>query len=224
MDVLIEIIRSLFATFIRQWPGLIGTFYAVLLGGMATLGIARWQIGEERKGRTREERQFLSLLVEHVNREITFNGQLVHDLIRAFERSPNARLEVWDWAVAIVGGLSVKAHDDLYRTGLQRYLPPLFEEQVQTANATTIEVRNKIRQARANHIFNDTYLEDGTSLNQTLYGEVSAQLPGVFERLKQADAMVDPKNLPWTIRGEPRVKIRRRKPISVRIRKRLRRR
>lgn len=120
MSVVLKILRNLFETILGQWPDLVGTFYGVLLGGLATLAVVRWQIGEERRSREHEDKVFLALLVEHVNREISQNVRVLRDLIAAFGQSAVARIEMWDWAVTIAHSFSQQAHDDLYRTGLQR--------------------------------------------------------------------------------------------------------
>lgn len=197
MSILLEILRALYGTLIQQWPDLIGTFYGVLLGGLATLGIVRWQIGEERRTREEHDRAFLSVLVEHVNREISKNLRILRDLTGALARTEHARLDVWDWAVTIVGSFSSQAHDDLYRTGLQRYLPAALEEHIRSANTIVFDVRNRVRQARAEHIFNANYLEEHEELNDALFSEVRRILPEAEASLEEADRAVDPANLPW---------------------------
>lgn len=197
MSILLEILRSLIGTLVRQWPELVSTFYGVLLGGMATLAVVRWQIGEERRTRSRHDQEFLSVLVEHVNREITKNIHIVEDLIDACGRSGVARIEAWDWAATIVGSLSNEAHNDLYRTGLQRYLPDTIKEEIRRANTTVIDLRNRVFQARAEYIFNDRYREDGEGINNRVFDEVKASLPETRERLVASDGVVEPRNLPW---------------------------
>lgn len=218
MDVLLHVFRALYGALIGQLPDLIGTFYGVLLGGLATLGIVRWQIGEERRTREQHDKDFLSVLVEHANREVSKNLRILRDLIGALERSTHARLDVWDWAVTIVGSFSSQAHDDLYRTGLQRYLPAALEEEIRNANTIVFDVRNRVRQARAEHIFNANYLADHQRLNDTLFGEVKTMLPGAEVVLEQADRMVDPAHLPW---NEPAVESRRKRGLLGRIRDRV---
>lgn len=213
MDVLLHVMRALYGALIRQWPDLIGTFYGVLLGGLATLGIVRWQVGEERRAREEHDKEFLSVLVEHVNREVSKNLRILRDLIAALERSEHARLDVWDWAVTIVGSFASQAHDDLYRTGLQRYLPTVQEEEIRTANSIVFDVRNRVRQARAEHIFNANYRSDHQALNDALFTEVREMLPGAELALRQADRMVDPGALPW---NEPAARQRRRARGRVR--------
>lgn len=205
MSALLEIIQQLFAALIRQWPELIGTFYGVLLGGLATLGTVRWLRAEERRIREEQDKAFLSVLVEHVNREISKNRDTLHRLVEACAQSPVARLELWDWAATIAGSFASQAHDDLYRTGLQRYLQTPFAEKIQAANGIVFDIRNYVRQARAQHIFNATYREDGEALNASLFAEVRERLPKVEAALEEADRMVEPANLPWTETGEPRL-------------------
>lgn len=197
MDILFKVLQQLWSKLLEQWPDLIGTFYGVLLGGLATLGVVRWQVGEERRTREEHDKAFLSVLVEHVNREIAKNLRVLHDLVHALGRTEHARIDVWDWAVTIVGSFSSQAHDDLYRTGLQRYLPSELEEEIRSANAIVFDVRNRVRQARAEHIFNANYRDDAESLNDELFGEVRTMLPGVEVTMERADRAVDPKNLPW---------------------------
>lgn len=197
MDVVVHILRALYGSLIRQWPDLIGTFYGVLLGGLATLGIVRWQVGEERRSREEHNRAFLTVLVEHVNREISKNLRILRDLIDALDRTEHARLDVWDWAVTIVGSFTSQAHDDLYRTGLQRYLPTVVEEEVRTANAIIFDVRNRVTQARAEHIFHANYRDDSGARNDELFAEVRAILPGAELALRQSDRIVEPGALPW---------------------------
>ena len=198
MSVVLKILRNLFETVLGQWPDLVGTFYGVLLGGLATLGVVRWQIAEERRTREHEDKVFLALLVEHVNREITQNVRVLDDLIGAFGQSAVARIEMWDWAVTIAHSFSQQAHDDLYRTGLQRYLPPFFEEAIRDAHGNVFDVMNRVRQARAQHIFNSSYREEGDRLNETLYAETQARFPEALAALEEADRVVDSANLPWT--------------------------
>jgi hypothetical protein len=202
MSVVLKILRNLFETVLGQWPDLVGTFYGVLLGGLATLGVVRWQIAEERRSRENEDKVFLALLVEHVNREISQNVRVLKDLIDAFGQSAVARIEMWDWAETIAHSFSQQAHDDLYRTGLQRYLPGFFEEAIRDAHSGVFEVVNRVRQARAQHIFNSSYREDGDSLNETLYADTQARLPLALASLEQADEVVDPSNLPWSPAGK----------------------
>jgi len=202
MSVVLKILRNLFENVLGQWPDLVGTFYGVLLGGLATLAVVRWQIGEERRSREHEDKVFLALLVEHVNREISQNVRVLKDLISAFSQSAVARIEMWDWAVTIAHSFSHQAHDDLYRTGLQRYLPTFFEEAIREAHASVFDVVNRVRQARARHIFNSSYREDGERLNEDLYADTQARLPSVLAALQEADRVVDPANLPWTPAGE----------------------
>jgi len=199
----------------------VGTFYGVLLGGLATLAIARWQINEQRRAQEHAERVFLGVLVEHVNREISQNLQIVRDLISAFGQSPKARLEVWDWAVTIVHSFSNQAHDDLYRTGLQRHLPSFFEEEIRRAHGIVFDVRNRVRQARAQHIFNATYRDDGEALNERLYVEIQERIPGALADLEQADRVVEPANLPW-VPSEPAASAGRRSGFLRRLVRRLR--
>lgn len=201
MSVLAKLLRSLFETLLAQWPDLVGTFYGVLLGGLATLAIVRWQIAEGHRSREREDKVFLALLVEHVNREIAQNVRVLRDLIAALGHSAIARTELWDWAVTISHSFSRQAHDDLYRTGLQRYLPSFFEESIRQAHAAVFEASNRIRQARARHIFHARYREDGAAMNEALYAETRALLPTLLEVLEESDRTVDPTNLPWTIPG-----------------------
>lgn len=195
----LQILRSLYGGLLEQWPDLIGTFYGVLLGGLATFGIVRWQINEERRNREENDREFLALLVEHVNREIGKNLRVLRDLEHALDQSPEARLEVWDWAVTIVGSFSSQAHDDLYRTGLQRYLPSEFEEEIRNANAIVFDIRNRARQARAHHTFNQTYRPESRDLNAALFADVKSTLAGADVSLARADRIIDPDNLPWTV-------------------------
>lgn len=202
MSILLEILRSLIGTLVRQWPELVSTFYGVLLGGMATLAVVRWQIGEERRTRGRHDQEFLSVLVEHVNREITKNTHIVEDLIEACAQSRVARIEAWDWAATIVGSLSTEAHNGLYRTGLQRYLPDTIKEEIRRANTTVIDLRNRVFQARAEYIFNDRYREDGEGINNRVFDDVKAALPGARERLVESDRIVEPGNLPWVESGD----------------------
>lgn len=197
MSALFRLLQRLFESLLAQWPDLIGTFYGVLLGGLATFAVVRWQIGEERKTREHQDREFLEVLIEHVNGEISRNVRVVDDLIGAFESSDRPRLEVWDWAVTIVLSFSNQAHDDLYRTGLQRHLPPFFDEAIREAHATVFDVKNRVRQSRAHHIFNATYVEDGDQRNERLYEEIRHILPDALETLRQSDTVVDPANLPW---------------------------
>lgn len=221
MDILLQVLRSLYGQLIQQWPDLIGTFYGVLLGGLATLGIVRWQVGEERRTREEHDKAFLSVLVEHVNREIAKNLRVLRDLVHALGRTDHARLDVWDWAVTIVGSFSSQAHDDLYRTGLQRYLPPELEEEIRSANAIVFDVRNRVRQARAEHIFNANYRDDAEGLNDELFDEVRTMLPGVEMSMERADRAVDPKHLPWVETDED---VARRPGLLRRLARRLRRR
>ncbi|MDX1623807.1 MAG: hypothetical protein R3199_07480 [Gemmatimonadota bacterium] len=197
MSVLLDILRALYGTLIQQWPDLIGTFYGVLLGGLATLGVVRWQVGEERRTKEEHDKEFLAVLVEHVNREISKNLRVLKDLEGALQRTRRARLDVWDWAVTIVTSFTSQAHDDLYRTGLQRYLPSVIEEEIRNANSIIFDVRNRVRQARAEHIFNANHVEDHEARNDGLFEEVRSMLPGAVMSLDQADRMVDPRHLPW---------------------------
>lgn len=197
MDILLKVLRELYGQLLEQWPDLIGTFYGVLLGGLATLGVVRWQVGEERRTREEHDKAFLSVLVEHVNREIAKNLRVLRDLVHALDRTEHARLDVWDWAVTIVGSFSSQAHDDLYRTGLQRYLPSELEEEIRSANSIVFDVRNRVRQARAEHIFNANYRGDAEALNDELFHEVRTMVPGVEVTMERADRTVDPRNLPW---------------------------
>lgn len=203
MSVVLKILRNLFETILAQWPDLVGTFYGVLLGGLATLAVVRWQIGEERRSREHEDKVFLALLVEHVNREISQNVRVLKDLIAAFGQSAVARIEMWDWAVTIAHSFSQQAHDDLYRTGLQRYLPSYFEETIREAHANVFDVRNRVRQARARHIFNSSYIENGEALNEVLYADTQSRLPAALAALEEADRVVDSSNLPWAHAGAP---------------------
>jgi hypothetical protein len=198
MSVVLKLLRNLFESILAQWPDLVGTFYGVLLGGLATLGVVRWQIAEGHRTREHDDKVFLALLVEHVNREIGQNVRVLKDLISALGQSTIARTEMWDWAVTISHSFSQQAHDDLYRTGLQRYLPAFFEEAIREAHASVFEVMNGVRQARARHIFNARYRDDGDDLNEALYAETQSILPGILATLEEADRIVDPSNLPWT--------------------------
>lgn len=204
MDTILNILRGLVGALIRQWPDLVGTFYGVLLGGLATLGIVRWQLTEERKAREVHDKEFLAVLVEHVDREITKNLRTLRDLVAAFAQASTARLELWDWVVTIAGSFSTQAHDDLYRTGLQRYLPTEFEEEIRSASSIVFEVAHRTRQARAHHLFNAAYREDGEALNQALLEDVRGLLPGWLEGLEQADRLVAPRRLPWMQGPAPR--------------------
>jgi len=197
MSVVVKVIRSFFETVLAQWPDLVGTFYGVLLGGLATLAIVRWQIAEGHRTREHDDKVFLALLVEHVNREISQNVRVLRDLMSALSQSDVARTEMWDWAVTIAHSFSQQAHDDLYRTGLQRYLPSFFEEAIREAHAGVFEVMNRVRQARARHIFNASYRDDGAVLNEELYAETQALLPTLLAALEEADRVVDRTNLPW---------------------------
>ena len=201
MDVILHVFRALYGALIQEWSNLVGTFYGVLLGGLATLGIVRWQVGEERRAREEHDREFLAVLVEHVNREISNNLRVLRDLITALEKSDHARLDVWDWAVTIVLSFSSQAHDDLYRTGLQRYLPSALEEEIRNAHSIVFDVRNRVRQARAEHIFNSNYRDDSTELNDGLFQEVRVMLPGAEHALGEADRRVAPEALPWKEAG-----------------------
>jgi hypothetical protein len=201
MSVVLKVLRNLFETILAQWPDLVGTFYGVLLGGLATLAVVRWQISEGHRSRERQDKVFLTLLVEHVNREISQNLRVLRDLISAFEQSPVARIEMWDWAVTISHSFSHQAHDDLYRTGLQRYLPTFLEEAIREANAAVFEVANRVRQARARHIFND-YRDEGSGLNESLYAGTRALLPEILASLEEADRTVDGSSLPWNVTEE----------------------
>lgn len=215
MSVVVKVIRSFFETVLAQWPDLVGTFYGVLLGGLATLAIVRWQIAEGHRTREHDDKVFLGLLVEHVNREISQNVRVLRDLMAALSQSDVARTEMWDWAVTIAHSFSQQAHDDLYRTGLQRYLPSFFEEAIREAHAGVFEVMNRVRQARARHIFNASYRDDGAALNEELYAETQALLPALLAALEEADRVVDRANLPWfpapgaAPRGSGRGRIRR---------------
>ncbi|CAN5799525.1 hypothetical protein BH20GEM1_BH20GEM1_23090 [soil metagenome] len=202
MSVLVKLLRNLFETTLAQWPDLVGTFYGVLLGGLATLAVVRWQISEGHRSREDQDKVFLTLLVEHVNREISQNLRVLKDLTAAFGQSAVARIEMWDWAVTISHSFSHQAHDDLYRTGLQRYLPPFLEEAIREANAAAFEVVNRVRQARARHIFNATYRDEGPELNDALYAETRALLPTIVTALEEADRTVDRSNLPWSSGGK----------------------
>ena len=197
MDAILHILRGLAGALIRQWPDLVGTFYGVLLGGLATLGIVRWQLGEERKARERHEREFLTLLIEHVNRETAKNLRTFRELMRAFDQARVPRLELWDWVVTIAGAFSGQAHDDLYRTGFQRYLPTDFEVEIRNANAIAFDVAHRVRQARAQHLFNEAYRDDASRLNADLLREVGLLLPAWQTGLDRADRVVDPRRLPW---------------------------
>jgi hypothetical protein len=210
MSILLEILRSFLGTLVRQWPELVSTFYGVLLGGLAALAVVKWQLGEERKTREGHDKEFLTFLVEHVNREITKNTRTLDDLIEACQQSVEARIEIWDWATTIVGAFTTEAHNDLYRTGLQRYLPVSFEEQIRRGNTIAIDIGNQIRQARAQHIFNDRYRDDGQVLNDTLFAGVKATLPSARAALIESDNVVSPANLPWTQRELTQKQLRRR--------------
>jgi hypothetical protein len=220
MDAILNILRSLAGALVRQWPDLVGTFYGVLLGGLATLGIVRWQIGEERKARERMDKEFLALLVEHVNREIAKNLRTLRDLAAAFGQAEVPRLEMWDWAVTIAGSFASQAYDDLYRTGLQRYLPPDFEEEIRTANTIVFDVRHRVRQARARHIFNAAYRQDAGALNEALLAEVRDLLPMWLKGLEHADRAVAPQRLPWiAVPLARKVRVRRKGVVGGGLRK-----
>ncbi len=206
MNILLQVMREIWGQLLEQWPDLVGTFYGVLLGGLATLAVVRWQVGEERRTREEHDKEFLSVLVEHVNREIAKNLRVLHDLINALGRTEHARLDVWEWAVTIVGSFSSQAHDDLYRTGLQRYLPPALEEEIRAANSIVFDVRNRVRQARAEHTFNSSFREDPRELNDRLFHEVREMLPGAEVAMDRADRVVDPTNLPWRMEAEEKKK------------------
>lgn len=208
MNTLVQIFLDVWRQLLEQWPDLVGTFYGVLLGGLATLAVVRWQVGEERRTREEHDKEFLSVLVEHVNREIAKNLRVLHDLIHALGRTEHARLDVWEWAVTIVVSFSSQAHDDLYRTGLQRYLPPTLEEEIRNANSVVFDVRNRVRQARAEHTFNSNFREDARELNDRLFGEVRDMLPGAEMTMERADRVVDPANLPWRQEAEEKSKAR----------------
>lgn len=210
MSILLEILRSLLGTLVRQWPELVSTFYGVLLGGLAALAVVRWQLGEERKTREGHDKEFLTFLVEHVNRELTKNTRTLENLIEACQQSIEARIEIWDWAGTIVGSFTSEAHNDLYRTGLQRYLPGSFEEQIRRGNTIAIDIGNQVRQARAQHIFNDRYRDGGQALNDALFANVKATLPRAREALIACDNVVSPANLPWTGRALTQKQLRRR--------------
>ncbi len=210
MSILLEILRSFLGTLVRQWPELVSTFYGVLLGGLAALAVVKWQLGEERKTREGHDKEFLTFLVEHVNREITKNTRTLEDLIDACQQSVEARIEIWDWAATIVGAFTTEAHNDLYRTGLQRYLPGSFEERIRRGNTIAIDIGNQVRQARAQHIFNDRYRDDGQALNDTLFAGVKATLPSARAALIECDNVVSPANLPWTQRVLTHKQLRRR--------------
>ena len=210
MDAILNILRSLASALLGQWADLVGTFYGVLLGGLATLGIVRWQIGEERKARERHEKEFLGVLIEHVNREIAKNLRTFRDLIGAFDQADVPRIEIWDWVVTIAGSFASQAHDDLYRTGFQRYLPSEFEEEIRNANAIVFDAAHLVRQARAHHLFNAAYREDADLLNEGLLAEVRALLPGWLGGLEAADLAVSPARLPWMQPPTRRVRAHRR--------------
>lgn len=219
MSILVEILRSLARTLFAELPQLVSTFYGVLLGGLATLAVVRWQIREERRTREEREKEFLAVLVEHVNHEMTKNARTLAELIEACGKSQAARLEVWDWARTIVGSFSTEAHDDLYRTGLQRYLPASFDEEIKAGAATVLDIRNRLRQARAEHLFNAAYRDDGERINDELFAEVKAGLPAALERLRQADEVVDRRNLPWVGRELSQRQLRRRASWRRRVRR-----
>lgn len=212
MDTIYQILRSLLGSLLRQWPDLIGTFYGVLLGGLATLGIVRWQLAEERRSREQLDKEFLAVLVEHVNREIAKNLRTLRDLVAAAAQSEHARLDLWDWMATIVGSFTSQAHDDLYRTGLQRYLPKEIEEEIRNAHSIVFDVRHRIRQARAQHIFNAAYRGDDEA-NDVLFDEVRALLPGALTSLERADHIVAPERLPWMQARVPRKAHVRRKGV-----------
>ncbi len=134
MDTILHILRSLAGALIRQWPDLVGTFYGVLLGGLATLGIVRWQLNEERKGRERHEREFLTLLVEHVNREIAKNLRTFRDLMRAFEQasvppSPARRTTIaFDVAHRVRQARAKHVFNEAYRDNAPRLNEELLQE------------------------------------------------------------------------------------------------
>ncbi len=217
MDTILHILRALAGALIRQWPDLVGTFYGVLLGGIATLGIVRWQINEERRVRERLDKEFLGVLIEHVNREIAKNLRTFRDLMGAFDQARVPRLELWDWVVTIAGSFSSQAHDDLYRTGLQRYLPSDFEEEIRSANTIAFDIAHRVRQARAEHVFNEAYREDAATLNESLLTDVRKFLPAWQERLERADRLVDPRRLPWMQPPVPRRRRARRRLIKRRL-------
>jgi hypothetical protein len=164
----------------------------------------RWQLREERKAHERTDKEFLGVLVEHVDREIAKNLRTFRDLVYAFGQGDVPGLELWDWAVTIAGSFTSQAHDDLYRTGLQRYLPPEFEEEIRMANGIVFDTAHRIRQARAQHIFNAAYRDDPSALNHQLLAEVRGLLPGWIAGLEQADADVEPRRLPWMQGPVPR--------------------
>jgi len=217
LDTILHILRSLAGALLRQWPDLVGTFYGVLLGGLATLGIVRWQLTEEKKSRERHEKEFLIVLIEHVNREISKNLRTFQDLISAFEQANVPRLELWDWVVTIASSFSSQAHDDLYRTGLQRYVPSDFEEEIRAANAIVFDVAHRVRQARAQHLFNAAYRDDAGVLNERHLSEVRSLLPEWRDGLQRADSAVDPAKLPWVQPAAPRRKRARRRLFKRRI-------
>jgi hypothetical protein len=217
LDAILHILRGLAGALLRQWPDLVGTFYGVLLGGLATLGIVRWQINEERKARERHEREFVSVLVEHVNREIAKNLRTFRDLVGAFEQAHVPRLELWDWVVTIAGSFSSQAHDDLYRTGFQRYLPTDFEEEIRGANTIAFDVAHRVRQARAQHLFNEAYRDDAARLNEQLMRDVRQLLPDWLAGLDRADRSVDPARLPWMQPPAPRRMRARRRLLRRRL-------
>jgi hypothetical protein len=218
VDALLHILRSLAGSLLRQWPDLVGTFYGVLLGGLATLGIVRWQLAEERRSREQLEKEFLAGLVEHVNREIGKNLQTFRDLVSAAGQSRHARLDLWDWMATIVGSFTSLAHDDLYRTGLQRYLPSVVEEEIRNAHSIVCDVRHRIRQARAQHIFNTAYRGDDEA-NDVLFEEVRSFLPDWLSALERANRVVAPHKLPWKQVAAPRkARVRRRGVLGESLR------
>jgi hypothetical protein len=220
VDAILHILRSLAGSLLRQWPDLIGTFYGVLLGGLATLGIVRWQLAEERRSRERLDKEFLAGLVEHVNREIAKNLRTLRDLVAAAGQSRHARLDLWDWMATIVGSFTSQAHDDLYRTGLQHYLPSQIEEEIRNAHSIVFDVRHRVRQVRAQHIFNTAYSGDDEA-NDLLFDEVKSLLPGWLAGLEQADRVVAPRRLPWVqAAAAPRkARVRRRGVLGGGLRK-----
>lgn len=217
MSAILHILREMAGALLRQSPDLIATFYGVLLGGLATLGIVRWQLNEERRSREGHDKEFLVLLVEHVNREIAKNLRTFRELIAAAGQSDVPRTEMWDWVVTIAGSFASQAHDDLYRTGLQRYLPGDFEEQIRSANAIVFDAAHRVRQARAEHIFNAAYRDDERQLNEKLLVEVRSLLPRWLDGLETADRAVSPTKLPWMQVQPARRKRARRRLLRKRL-------
>jgi hypothetical protein len=80
MWVVIKVLRNLFETILAQWPG-----------DLATLAVVRWQISEGHRSREHQDKVFLTLLVEHVNREIGQNVRVLKDLPSSKSSTASAR-------------------------------------------------------------------------------------------------------------------------------------